>query len=71
MPMHDLIKYSDAQSNTSGMLWQQCRDESALNYNGKIIDFPTDNISASFKIKQQITGNDGFIKIYNSFFENT
>ena len=56
MPMHNLIKYSDAQSKTSRMLWQQYRDESALNDNGKIIDFPADNNTASFKIKQQVTG---------------
>ena len=52
MPMYNLIKYSDAYSKKSGSLWQQYRDEPALDNNGNIIDFPDDNNnSASFKFK--------------------
>ena len=59
MPMYDLIQYSDAYSKTSGSLWQYYRYEPALNNNNNIIDFPTNNNSTSFKLKQQITGQTG------------
>ena len=60
MPMYNLIEYSDAYLKTSGSLWQYYRDESALNDNGNITDFPTnDNKSISFNFKQQITGQTG------------
>ena len=50
MPLHNLIEYSDC-SKTSGILWQYCRDEPALNYDGKIADFTAANaITDSFKI---------------------
>ena len=45
---------------TSGSLWQQYRDEPALDNNNNIIDFPPDNNnSISFKFKQEITGQTG------------
>ena len=57
MPMYNLIEYNDAYLNTSGSLWQYYRDEPALDNNGNIIDFPANNNnSASFKFKQEITG---------------
>ena len=60
MPMYDLIEYSDACLRTSGSLCQYYWDEPALNDNGEIVDFPADkNHSASFKFKQQITGQTG------------
>ena len=60
MPLYNLIEYIDAYSNTSGNLWQYYRDEQAVNANGEIIDFPANNNnSASFKFKQQITGQTG------------
>ena len=44
MPMYDLIEYSDNYSTkTSGRLWQYYRDESLLDVNGAIADFPVDN----------------------------
>ena len=53
MPTYNLIEYSDAYSKTSGSLWQYYRDEPALDDNGNIIDFPTnDNKSISFNFKQ-------------------
>ena len=39
-------------------LWQYYRDESALDNNGSITDFPANNNSISFKFKQQITGQN-------------
>ena len=54
------MEYSDYYLKTSGSLWQYHRDEPVLDNNGNIIDFPTNNKnSASFKFKQQITGQTG------------
>ena len=40
MPMYNLIEYNDHYLKTSGVLWQFCRDEPAINAaNGNIIDF--------------------------------
>ena len=48
--MHNLIKYSDAYSKTSGSYWQYYRDEPALNDDGNITEFPNGNkISISFR----------------------
>ena len=45
---------------SSRSLWQYYRDEQTLNANGEITDFPGNNDnSASFKLKQQITGQTG------------
>ena len=53
-------EYSDAYSKISGILRQYHRDEPALDNNCDIIGFPDDNNnSASFKFKQQITGQTG------------
>ena len=52
MPMYNLIEYSDNYSKKSGSLWQYYRQESFLNTNDAIADFPADdNNSASFKFK--------------------
>ena len=60
MPMYNLTQHSAAYSKTSASLWQYYRDEPALDYNNNIIDFPDNsNNSASFKFKQQITGQTG------------
>ena len=60
MPECNLIEYRDSYLNTSGSLWQYYRDEPALNANGEVIDFPSNNNnSVSFKFKQQITGQTG------------
>ena len=57
MPMYNLIEYSNNHSKTSGSLWQYYRDEPALNDRGAIKNFHVDdNNSASFKLKQRITG---------------
>ena len=54
MPMYKLIDYSNAYPKTSGSLWQYYRDEPVINTNDEIINFPAN--SASFKFKQQTTG---------------
>ena len=60
MPMYNLIEYSEIYSKTSGSVWQYYRDETALENNNNIIDFPANNNnSISFKVKQQITGQTG------------
>ena len=57
MPMYNFIEYSDVYLKTSRSLWQYYRNEQALNANGEIVYFPANNNkSASFKFKQQITG---------------
>ena len=56
MQMYNLVEHSDAYSKASGSLWQYYRDETALDNNGNITDFPDDNNnSASFKLKKKIT----------------
>ena len=36
MPIYNLIQYSDNYSKTPGLLWQNCRDEPALDANNAI-----------------------------------
>ena len=52
--IYNLIEYSDNCSKTSGSLWQYCRDEPSLNYDGVINNLPGNSVS--FKFKQKITG---------------
>ena len=60
MHMHNLIEYSDAYQKTSGSFWQYYRNGPALDSKNNIIDFAANkNNSASFKFKQQITGQTG------------
>ena len=47
MPMYNLIEYNDNYSETSGSLWQYCKDD----LNDNLTD------SESFKSKVKITGN--------------
>ena len=55
-PMHNSIEYSNNYSKTPGSLWQYCMDESFLDANGIIPNFPAaDNNNASLKLKQKIT----------------
>ena len=54
MPMYYLIEYSDNYSKTSGILWQYCRGQLAVDNNGAIVDSTiaiSDN--DSFKIKEK------------------
>ena len=51
--MYNLTEYSDTYLKTWGNLWQYYRDDSALDNDKSIIDFPTDNNNGiSFKYKQ-------------------
>ena len=60
MPMYKLIQHSDNYLKTSRGLWQYYRNEPALNAAGAIIELPdTDNNCASFRFKQNITGQTG------------
>ena len=43
MLMYNLIEYSDNYSKTSGSLWQYYRDETFLDVNSAISDFPADD----------------------------
>ena len=64
MPMYKLIEYGDNYSKTSGSLWQYCKDITAVNNAGNIVDFTATNATDSFKFKTKITGhtdNDGRI----------
>ena len=55
--MYNLTEYSNNYSKTSESLWKYYRDESALDNNVAIIDFPADNDnSALFKLKIKIAG---------------
>ena len=76
MPIYNLIEYSGNYSKTSGILWQYCRYELAINAaDGNTVNFNADNASTdSFQIKEKITGqnkqqwhkkcwNNGTIKI--------
>ena len=59
MPSYNLIEYSDNYSNTSGSLWQHCKEIPALDDNGTIIDFDGTNNTDSIKFKTKITGHIG------------
>ena len=56
MLIYNIIECSVAYSKTSGSLWQYYRDEPSRNANGEIDFSANNNNSASFKFKQQITG---------------
>ena len=52
--MYNLVDYSDNYSKTSGILWQYCRDEPAVNDNGEIAYSTEANaITDLFTIKEK------------------
>ena len=55
MPMYNLIEYSDNYSTTSGSLWQYCKEITAINDDGAIVDFNGANATDSFNLKTKIT----------------
>ena len=64
MPVYNLIEYSDNYSKTSESLWQYCKEISAVNNEGNIVDFNGASATDSFSFKTKITGqtnNDGEI----------
>ena len=58
MPMYNLIEYSDNSSKQCEILWQYCKNQTAINAaNGNIGDFNAANATTDlFKIKEKITG---------------
>ena len=48
MLVYNLMKYSTNYSETSGSLWQYCKDMQAVDNNGDIIDFNENNVTDSF-----------------------
>ena len=66
MSMYNLIEYSDNYSNTSGSVWQYCKEIPAINNAGNIVDFNGANAIDSFNFKTKITGqtnDDGIINV--------
>ena len=59
MPMYNVIEYSNNYSNTSGSLWQHCKNIPAANHNGEIVNFAVNNLTDSFNFKVKITGQTG------------
>ena len=57
--MYNLIEYSDTCLQISGSLWQNYRDEPALDNNGSIVDFPADNNNSTSKFKRSIARKKG------------
>ena len=54
--MYNLIEYSDNYSKTSGNLWQYCKDMSAADNNGNIVEFNDANATDPFNFKANMTG---------------
>ena len=51
MPMYNLIEYSDNYSETSGSLWQYCKETPAVDDDGDIVDFNGADATHSFNFK--------------------
>ena len=56
MPMNNLIEYSDNYLETSGSLWQYCKEIQAVNNAGNTVGFNGANVTDSFNFKTKITG---------------
>ena len=59
MSMYNLIEYSDNNSETSGSLWQYCKDIPAVDNNNAIVNFAENNLADSFNFKVKITSQTG------------
>ena len=59
IPVYNLIEYSDNYSNTSGSLWQYCKDIPPVNNNGDNVDFNGANATDSFNFKANMAGQTG------------
>ena len=58
--MYNLIEYSDNSSKTSGILWQYCRDEPALDANVDIDDFNAANATNNLlNLTEKLIGQTG------------
>ena len=56
MPMYNLLEYNDNYSETSGSIWQHCKEISAGNNAWDIVIFNGANATDSFNFKAKITG---------------
>ena len=59
MSMYNLLKYNDNYSETSGSLWQYCKDIPAETNNGDIVDFNEANVTDVINFKENIPGQTG------------
>ena len=59
MPMYNSIEYSDNFSETSGILFQYCRDAPAVDNDGDVTDFTEANVTDLFNLKEKLTGQTG------------
>ena len=57
--MYNSIEHSDNYSETSGSLWQYCKNISVPNNNGDFVEFNGANVTNSFNFKGKITGETG------------
>ena len=65
MPMYNLTEYSDNYSKTSERLWKYCKEITAVNNAGDIVDFNGANATDSFNFKTKITGQTNDDRIIN------
>ena len=65
MPMYSLTEYSDNYSKTSERLWKYCKEITAVNNAGDIVDFNGANAPDSFNFKTKITGQTNDDRIIN------
>ena len=66
MSLYNLLEYSPAYEKTSDLLWQYCKDISAVDNNNAIVNFTENNLTNSFNFKVRMTsqtGDDGTKKI--------
>ena len=56
MSMYNVIEYSNNYSETSGSLWQYCKEIPAVDNNRAIVDFNGANATDPFNFKTKITG---------------
>ena len=53
MPMYNLIEYNDNYLETSGSLWQYCKEMQAVNNAGNIVGFNGANATDHLILKQK------------------
>ena len=59
MPMYSLTEYSDNFSKKCGILWQFCKDISAVDNYNVIVNFAENNLADSFNFKVKMIGQTG------------
>ena len=59
MPMYNLIEYSGNYAETSGSLWQYCKDILAADNNNATVTLAENNLTDSFNFKVKMTGQTG------------